>query len=87
MPSLFLKLTHLNLSFNKLNLESLKKLVLLKGNLQVLDLGGNSISMLPDEFKYFKKLHTLNLSSNNLRNTKENILGISSYEHSSEIVT
>jgi Leucine-rich repeat (LRR) protein len=67
-------MTHLNLSFNNLSIESLGRILVLKNSLKLLDLSGNNLFTLPEIFTQFEKLETLNLSNNSFKNTKENIL-------------
>ena len=83
----FNNLVHLNLSFNQLSFESLEQLIFLKRTLKWLDLSGNNLNSIPEEFKLFEKLSTLNLSNNSFKNTKENILWVteSDYKKSNQV--
>ena len=53
----------LNLSYNKLNYESIRNLYICK-NLRILDLAANNLEQLPDDMFHFENLEELNLSSN-----------------------
>lgn len=59
----FSGLENLNLSYNKLNFESIRSLYSCK-NLKQLDLAANNLEQLPDDMFHFENLEDLNLSSN-----------------------
>ena len=59
----FNSLEVLNLSYNKLNFESIRNLYTCR-NLRSLDLAANNLEHLPDDMFHFEHLEELNLSSN-----------------------
>jgi Leucine-rich repeat (LRR) protein len=59
----FVGLEVLNLSYNKLNFESIRSLYICR-NLKQLDLAANNLEQLPDDLFHFENLEDLNLSSN-----------------------
>ena len=60
---LILALEMLNLSYNKLNYESIRNLYQCR-NLKQLDLAANNLEQLPDDMFNFESLEDLNLASN-----------------------
>lgn len=53
----------------------------MSNSLQWLDLSGNDLVCIPESFKLFKNLSNLNLSNNCFKNTKENILCVTTSDN------